>query len=128
MPAKAKAKSAKPAAKKPRPYTCKMGGVYKMCVGSKAQVMHGTAYRTSGGLTKSKLMVHPKSGRIISKARHEAGKKQYAKMSAAVKAKFKANAEKNRFKPGQKRKAPASKKAAPKKASAKKAAPKKSKK
>lgn len=42
--------------------------------GSKAQVWHGTAKHTSGGLTKSNLMKN-KHGRIISKRKHNLGKK-----------------------------------------------------
>lgn len=42
-------------------------------VGSKAQVFHGTAKHTSGGLTKKDLMKH--HGRIISRKKHAAGKK-----------------------------------------------------
>jgi hypothetical protein len=42
-------------------------------VGSKAQVFHGTAKHTPGGLTKKDLMKH--HGRIISRKKHAAGKK-----------------------------------------------------
>ena len=42
-------------------------------VGSKAEVFHGTAKHTSGGLKKKDLMKH--SGRIISRKKHAAGKK-----------------------------------------------------
>lgn len=42
--------------------------------GSKAQVWHGTAKKTSGGLTKKDLMKN-KHGRIISKRKHSIGKK-----------------------------------------------------
>jgi hypothetical protein len=41
--------------------------------GSKAQVWHGTAKHTPGGLTKSDLMRH--KGRIISRKKHALGKK-----------------------------------------------------
>lgn len=41
--------------------------------GSKAQVFHGTARRTPGGLTKKDLM--KSHGRIISRKKHFAGKK-----------------------------------------------------
>lgn len=43
-------------------------------VGSKAQVWHGTAKHTSGGLTKNNLMKN-KHGRIVSKRKHTLGKK-----------------------------------------------------
>lgn len=42
-------------------------------VGSKAEVFHGTAKHTSGGLYKKDLMKH--KGRIISRKKHAAGKK-----------------------------------------------------
>lgn len=41
--------------------------------GSKAEVFHGTARHTSGGLKKKDLMKH--RGRIISRKKHAAGKK-----------------------------------------------------
>jgi hypothetical protein len=43
-------------------------------VGSKAQVYHGTAKHTSGGLTKKDL-VQNKHGRIVSRKKMLAGKK-----------------------------------------------------
>lgn len=43
-------------------------------VGSKAQVFHGTAKHTSGGLTKKDL-VQNKHGRIVSRKKMLAGKK-----------------------------------------------------
>jgi len=42
-------------------------------IGSKAQVFHGTARQTSGGLKKSDLLY--KKGRIISRRKSAAGKK-----------------------------------------------------
>ena len=42
-------------------------------VGSKAQVFHGTAERTAGGLKKGDLM-QTNAGRIVSKKQHNAGK------------------------------------------------------
>lgn len=55
------------------------GQKYKMpefaiTVGSKAQVFHGTAKRTSGGLEKKDL-VQNKHGRIVSRRKQAAGKK-----------------------------------------------------
>jgi len=44
-------------------------------IGSRAQVWHGTAKKTSGGLTKSDLMKN-KSGRIVSRAKHNTAKKE----------------------------------------------------
>lgn len=43
-------------------------------VGSKAEVFHGTAKHTSGGLKRADLM-KVKSGRIVSRRKHAAGKK-----------------------------------------------------
>ena len=47
---------------------------YEMLIGTRAQVWHGTAYKTSGGLTHSHLMKN-KSGRIVSKSKHVSAKK-----------------------------------------------------
>jgi len=57
-----------------------------MTVGSKAQVWHGNADNTSGGLTKSDLMMN-KHGRIVSKRKHKSGKKSLKNL---VKAGYKA--------------------------------------
>ena len=55
-----------------------MGG--KMpAVGTKAQVWHGTAKHTSGGLTKKDLM-KTKKGRIVSKKKHAAGQRAIKKL------------------------------------------------
>lgn len=43
-------------------------------IGTRAQVWHGTAKKTSGGLTKNHLMKN-KHGRIVSKRKHASGKK-----------------------------------------------------
>ncbi len=51
-----------------------MGGAHIPAVGSKAQVYHGTARHTSGGLHKKDLM-KTKSGRIVSRRKHALGKK-----------------------------------------------------
>jgi hypothetical protein len=45
------------------------GHTFEMLVGSRAQVLHGTAYKTSGGLTKADLLQN-KNGRIVSKSKH----------------------------------------------------------
>ncbi len=47
---------------------------FEQTQGSKAQVWHGTAKRTSGGLTKTALLKN-KHGRIVSKRKHALGKK-----------------------------------------------------
>jgi len=44
-------------------------------VGSRAEVWHGTAKHTSGGLHKNHLMMN-KRGRIVSKKKHATAKKQ----------------------------------------------------
>jgi hypothetical protein len=51
-------------------------------VGTKAQVWHGTAKKTSGGLTKKDLM-KTKKGRIVSKKKHAAGKKALKRLAKA---------------------------------------------
>jgi hypothetical protein len=51
------------------------GKNYEMLVGSRAQVWHGTAYKTSGGLKKTDLHQN-KNGRVVSKAKHETAKKE----------------------------------------------------
>jgi len=48
-------------------------------VGSKAQVFHGTARHTSGGLKKGDLM-KTKAGRVVSKKKHAAGKKAITRL------------------------------------------------
>lgn len=44
-------------------------------IGSRAAVMHNTAKRTSGGLTKSDLMYN-KHGRIVSRSKHASAKRE----------------------------------------------------
>jgi hypothetical protein len=51
------------------------GHKYEILEGSRAQVMHGTAYKTSGGLKKSDLLQN-KNGRIVSKKKHATAKKE----------------------------------------------------
>jgi len=51
------------------------GHVFEMLEGSRAQVWHGTAYKTAGGLTKSHLMMN-KHGRVVSKSKHMTAKKE----------------------------------------------------
>ena len=63
-----------------------MYGGARRAVGSHAEVWHGTADHTSGGLKKSDLMKN-KHGRIISKRKHALGKKALKNL---VKAGFKA--------------------------------------
>lgn len=55
-------------------------------VGSKAQVWHGNADKTSGGLTKENLMKN-KSGRIVSKKKHALGKIAFQKNGLKPKSK-----------------------------------------
>ena len=51
------------------------GKNFETLFGSRAQVHHGTAYKTSGGLTKDQL-IQNKSGRIVSKKKHATAKKE----------------------------------------------------
>jgi hypothetical protein len=46
-----------------------------LTVGTRAQVFHGTAKHTSGGLQKSDLMQN-KSGRIVSRKKHASAKRE----------------------------------------------------
>ena len=57
------------------------GGGKTLTVGSKAQVWHGSAKHTSGGLTKKDLMKH--KGRIVSKKKHALGKKAIRRLAKA---------------------------------------------
>jgi hypothetical protein len=59
------------------------GGAKKIpAVGTKAQVWHGSAKHTSGGLTRSHLM-KTKKGRIVSKKKHALGKKSLKNLKKA---------------------------------------------
>ena len=51
------------------------GHTYSIIRGSRPQVMHGTAYKTVGGLTKSHLMYN-KYGRIVSRRKHATAKRE----------------------------------------------------
>ena len=51
------------------------GGKFSQRQGSRAQVMHGTALQTTGGLQKSDL-VYNRSGKIVSKAKSKTAKKE----------------------------------------------------
>ncbi len=53
--------------------------MHEKTTGSKAEVFHGTAKHTSGGLTKKDLM-KTKAGRIVSRKKHAAGKKAIARL------------------------------------------------
>lgn len=51
------------------------GKSFDALIGTRAQVWHGTAYKTSGGLTKNDL-IQNKAGRIVSKSKHSSAKKE----------------------------------------------------
>jgi len=51
------------------------GKKYPELFGSRTQVMNGTAYKTSGELTKSQLVMN-KWGRIVSAKKHATAKKE----------------------------------------------------
>ena len=55
---------------------------FTMKVGSKAQVFHGTAERTTGGLRRGDLM-QTNAGRIVSRKQHEQGKKAIQRLRNA---------------------------------------------
>ena len=66
------------------------GKCYEFLIGSRAQVWHGTAYKTKGNLVVGNLMMN-KHGRIVSKAKHATAKKEKRLEKAgyyAVKGKF----------------------------------------
>jgi hypothetical protein len=52
-----------------------MSGGKQRTIGSRAEVWHGTAMKTSGGLKKSQLMQN-KHGRIVSRKKHATAKKE----------------------------------------------------
>ena len=62
------------------------GKHFDLLEGSRAQVWHGTAYKTSGGLTKDDLL-HNKHGRIVSKKKHNTAKKEKRLEKAGYKTK-----------------------------------------
>ena len=51
------------------------GATYESLIGTRAKVLHNTAYKTSGGLTKSDIRLNSKTGRIVSKKRSEEARK-----------------------------------------------------
>ena len=51
------------------------GKKFDVLTGSRAQVWHGTAYKTTGGLTKSHLHYN-KHGRVVSMKKHKTAKKE----------------------------------------------------
>ena len=51
------------------------GKTYEMLEGSRAQVFHGTAYKTSGGLKKHHILQN-KNGRMVSRLKHNTAKKE----------------------------------------------------
>jgi hypothetical protein len=51
------------------------GKTFDILIGTRAQVWHGTAYKTTGGLTKSNIMKN-KSGRIVSKSKYMSAKRE----------------------------------------------------
>ena len=58
------------------------GKTYERAAGSRAQVMHGTAHHTSGGLTKRDLKYN-KYGRIVSRVKSEQGKRSMRRLRAS---------------------------------------------
>jgi hypothetical protein len=77
------ARNTRRASRKNRRNTRKQEGGAKIpAVGSKAEVFHGTAKHTSGGLTKKDL-VKTKRGRIVSRRKQAAGKKAIQRLRKA---------------------------------------------
>lgn len=52
------------------------GQAYSMLVGSRAQVYHRTAFKTPGGLKLADLYFNRKTGRIVSKKKHNTAKRE----------------------------------------------------
>ena len=59
---------------------------YNLIIGSRAEVWHGSAKKTSGGLTKAQLMKN-KAGRIVSRKKHFSAKKDNRLVKAGYKTK-----------------------------------------
>ena len=59
---------------------------FKTIIGSRAEVWHGTAKHTSGGLTKAHLMKN-KSGRIVSRKKRFSAKRENRHVKAGYKTK-----------------------------------------
>lgn len=51
------------------------GHTFDKLIGSRAQVWHGTAYKTSGGLKKSELLMN-KNGHVVSKKKSDTAKRE----------------------------------------------------
>jgi len=51
------------------------GKKYKVLIGSRQQVFNGTAYKTTGGLKKSDILMN-KWGRIVSASKHASAKSE----------------------------------------------------
>ena len=60
--------------------------MHDQVIGSRAQVMNGTAHHTTGGLVKKDLKKNPKTGEIVSKAK-SSGEKKNPWIVAVAKAK-----------------------------------------
>ena len=59
------------------------GKKYEMLFGSRAQVWHGTAYKTKGQLKREHLMMN-KRGRVVSKRKHNTAKKEKRLIKADI--------------------------------------------
>jgi hypothetical protein len=51
------------------------GVIYDILEGTRVQVWHGTAFKTSGGLTRAQLTKNAQ-GRVVSKSKFESAKKE----------------------------------------------------
>lgn len=65
-------------------YTARNGRTYAQREGSRVQVARGVAYQTSGGLVAKDIMFNSKTGRYVSKRKHEWGKKKGKSQLAAA--------------------------------------------
>ena len=82
------------------------GKKYQLLKGSRAQVWHGTAYKTEGNLKKSGLVMN-KHKRIVSKAKHSKGAQMLKRLTSkgyiAKKGKFGCSPAKKTAKKGRRR-------------------------
>ena len=66
----------------------------KKIIGSRAQVMHGNAFKTKGQLRKQDLMYHPSTGRIVSVRKRRIGLRAFQNMTSKQREQFQEQQEK----------------------------------
>jgi hypothetical protein len=63
------------------------GKTYAQYIGTRAQVWHGTAYKTPSQLTRNDFLYNQKRGRIVSRRKHNLAKRQKHLIKAGYKTK-----------------------------------------